>query len=194
MCAEHYQEKQAFLARKMVDYQCENHPDRSVTNWANEDHTAGWCTSCYDRFKLHGDPLEIVRNRLPSRNGANILSDEEALERWVDRSGGPDACWPWTDSVNQNGYGKVRGAGREGVYAHVLAYATWGGPIPEGYQVDHLCHNRELWCDPLDCGHRRCCNPAHLEPVTGADNLRRAAKRRHARKAWLAEQAEAESA
>jgi hypothetical protein len=35
------------------------------------------------------------------------------------------------------------------------------GPIPEGLQLDHLCRNRA------------CINPAHLEPVTNLENLRR---------------------
>jgi hypothetical protein len=37
------------------------------------------------------------------------------------------------------------------------------GPIPEGLTIDHLC--RAI----------RCVNPAHLEPVTNAENIRRAA-------------------
>ena len=37
----------------------------------------------------------------------------------------------------------------------------WVGPIPEGYDVDHLCFNS------------RCCNPVHLETVTHKENVRR---------------------
>lgn len=187
MCEEHFVEKKAFVARKLRDYQCANHPDRPAGNWANDEHTEGWCNACYDRFKLHGDPLVVKRDRLPSRGGANEFTDEEALERWVDKSGGPDACWHWTDKCTPGGYGKVRGAGRNGVYAHKLAYATWAGPIPEGWQVDHLCHNADLSCDPDDCMHRRCCNPKHLEPVTGTENLQRSHVRRKARAQYLAD-------
>lgn len=188
MCEAHYTAIRTFLGRKLKDFTCEHHPDRPAKNWANDEHTIAWCTSCYDRAKLHGDPLVVKRNRLPSGGGQNIITDEEALDRWVDKSGGPDACWPWTDSAVHNGYGRVRGAGRDGVYAHVLAYKTWVGPVPDGWQVDHLCHNRELWCVPTDCRHRLCCNPSHLEPVTGAENLRRAGRRRHEHRAYLAAQ------
>jgi hypothetical protein len=47
------------------------------------------------------------------------------------------------------------------------------GPVPEGLELDHLCENPP------------CCNPAHLEPVTHAENNRRAAQARQRRKALL---------
>jgi len=40
-------------------------------------------------------------------------------------------------------------------------YESVKGPIPPGFEPDHLCRNR------------RCINPAHLEPVTRRENLRR---------------------
>lgn len=46
-------------------------------------------------------------------------------------------------------------------YAHRWAYEHYVGPIPEGLQLDHLCRNTI------------CCNPAHLEPVTASENIRR---------------------
>jgi hypothetical protein len=55
--------------------------------------------------------------------------------------------------------------------AHRFAYELLVGPIPDGLALDHLC---------LTTG---CVNPAHLEPVTVAENSRRAAAHYHANRA-----------
>lgn len=95
----------------------------------------------------------------------------------VDSSGGPDACWPWTLSVIPNtGYGQMKNKLTGRVVAHRFAYEDKVGPIPEGHFVDHTCHNRDVSCaGGKECQHRRCCNPAHLEPVPDSrENSRRA--------------------
>lgn len=69
-------------------------------------------------------------------------------------------CWEWTAYVDRLGYGRFSWNGTMG-RAHRFAYALLVGPIPEGLELDHLCKVR--------C----CVNPAHLEPVTRQENIRR---------------------
>jgi hypothetical protein len=79
-------------------------------------------------------------------------------------------CWLWTGWTDRKGYGRftVRKPGPRsaralsgGIPAHRVAYLLSGLEIPPGLQLDHLCRVRP------------CCNPAHLEPVTSAENSRR---------------------
>lgn len=99
--------------------------------------------------------------------------DERTLTRFlskVDKNGpipphkpelGP--CWPWKPQAAFGGYGQFTANGKtQG--AHRVAYEHYIAPIPDGWEVDHLCRNRN------------CVNAAggHLEAVTRAENLRRA--------------------
>lgn len=98
-----------------------------------------------------------------------------ALERWEEKVDKTDSCWLWTGTINK-GYGLFKVNGRT-VRAHRWAYEQMVGPIPHGLQLDHLCHTENL-ADCLnadECLHRRCVNPAHLEPVTSRENVHRSA-------------------
>lgn len=71
----------------------------------------------------------------------------------------PDTgCWIWTGQLRK-GYGRYGGRP-----AHRISYEAFVGPIPEGLVIDHLCRNRAC-VRP---------HPDHLEPVTPAENDRRA--------------------
>lgn len=72
-------------------------------------------------------------------------------------------CWVlpigmWNDG---KGYRKVRWGAKVALYAHRAMYEIDVGPIPEGLVLDHGCRVH------------RCCNPAHLEPVTVEVNTAR---------------------
>lgn len=69
-------------------------------------------------------------------------------------------CWVWRWSVTSAGYGHFQYEGRVRL-AHVVYYERAHGPVPVGFQVDHLCKR------PL------CVNPQHLEAVTPAVNTYR---------------------
>ena len=100
--------------------------------------------------------------------------DIDTFWRRVDKSGGPDACWPWTGALNDHGYGVLRVVGGAFVRAHRHAYALTGHELPDELRLDHTCHN-DSGCTGYrkGCPHRRCCNPRHHEPVTAMINNRR---------------------
>lgn len=88
--------------------------------------------------------------------------------------GDPTSCWLWTGPRYRNGYGRFTHNGKARL-AHRAAYELFVGPIPDGLQIDHVCHNVDTGCiEPTGCTHRRCVNPSHLEAVSGSTNLARA--------------------
>lgn len=76
---------------------------------------------------------------------------------------GPNGCWEWLGQKNEKGYGIIGLGGKncKSIKAHCFSYLTLVCPIPEGFVVDHTCHNPS------------CVNPSHLEAVTQAVNLQR---------------------
>lgn len=114
----------------------------------------GWCSLHYTRFRRHGDP-----------EAGGPPKARTAIERFADmvRIVPCGGCWEWTGATGR-GYGRFRVGGRNGgrqVPAHRWLYEQMVCPVPDDLELDHLCRNRN------------CVNPAHLEPVTGSENLRR---------------------
>jgi hypothetical protein len=84
-------------------------------------------------------------------------------ERFWPRVEKTETCWNWTGRKQGSGYGAIE-LDRRSLLAHRVAFELTVGPIPEGLTLDHLCMNK------------LCVNPAHLEPVTASENVKRWAR------------------
>lgn len=128
------------------------------------------CPVCGGTFERKKTTHEQNIRRRPNRPTycsascrSSVRAPRTADDFWarVDRSGGPDACWPWmrgrSGRSGRFDYGATAWQGRTRG-SHVVAYEISYGPLPEGCLVCHSCDNPP------------CCNPAHLFPGTVATN------------------------
>lgn len=113
----------------------------------------GWCSKHYSRWQNTGSPTALRGHPVAAR------PIRERLRERIDTTAA-GGCWLWTGTLTDKGYGTVS-YNAQTQYVHRLMYELERGTIPDGHEIDHLCRNRA------------CCNPAHLEPVTGAENVRR---------------------
>ena len=89
------------------------------------------------------------------------LGGRGRLRVHVEDRGYETACWIWTAPLNsRDTYGRHLVNGQL-VCSYRAFYEAKHGPVEPGLQLDHLCRNPA------------CVNPAHLEPVTATENVRR---------------------
>lgn len=115
--------------------------------------------SALDALRATGDP-EPLYAALKAAGWRSPTAYEPTQRRILARmKEDPETgCWIWTGQLRR-GYGQFRGQP-----AHRISYEAFVEPIPEGLQIDHVCRNRAC-VRP---------HPEHLEPVTQAENDRRA--------------------
>lgn len=97
----------------------------------------GYCSVHYGRWQRGTDMNAPIREPYGSDK-----------ERFWDKVHKTSTCWNWT-GAKHNGYGIARANGKSNL-AHRLSYTWAKGEIPDGIQLDHMCHNRS------------CVRPDHL--------------------------------
>lgn len=70
-------------------------------------------------------------------------------------------CWLWAKPSHRDGYARARLNQKYQLVHRFMWKYAYDQPVPEGLELDHLCRNKA------------CVNPAHLEPVTHLENVRR---------------------
>jgi hypothetical protein len=115
-------------------------PERkcSVDGCDRPHHARGLCWKHYDRWRRYGSPLAARPNR------AVILVR------------GDDDHWLCT-CLDDAGYGQFWVGGTT-VRAHRIVYEDFVGPIPDGFEIDHICRVKA------------CANFRHLRLVTRKQN------------------------
>lgn len=124
-----------------------------ICRCATEPRVLGMCRNCYARHL--------------KRNGA--MPKPTVEQRFWARVNKTEGCWFWERPTNR-GYGLI-GVGYKSVLAHRFSYELHKGPIPEGMDIDHMCHNEDPDClGGETCPHRACVNPDHLVPASRKEN------------------------
>lgn len=107
----------------------------------------GVCKSHYGKAHREGTLDELPR--------VNFTNPEESFSARTEWQG---ECLIWTGSKDTHGYGQIYvGRGRR-TSSHRYAWERKMGDVPEGFMIDHLCHNRA------------CANHNHLRLASASQN------------------------
>lgn len=141
------------------------HGDPDFVSWTVQRRPAdGLCTvgGCNRPYYFSGVCVgHYARKRRRMSDTEGPLEDRtfDSEAAFAERTQWVDGCLEWVGWVSPDGYGKLKRGGRH-VFAHRYAWERVNGPIPEGAQIDHICHNPA------------CCNVHHLRLATHDENVR----------------------
>ena len=104
----------------------------------------------------------------------------QRFNRQTKYGNGDEKCLLWTGRTGRGGYGRFDLDDGTSIAVHRFVWQyVMGRDIPEGMQVDHMCHGSAVAAGTCagagdeGCRHRNCCNPQHLELVTASENTTR---------------------
>lgn len=106
--------------------------------------------------KVHA--MRSRRSEIPAGTPLDQLRSPALEERFWAKVVKSEGCWNWAAAKVHNGYGVFTLPDQQQV-AHKVAYRLCVGEVPEGYELDHACHNKS------------CVNPDHLRVVTRKQNI-----------------------
>lgn len=141
-----------------------------VDNCGRNAYIRGLCNAHYLRWRRHGDPLK-------GNNGFGPTPQDLNKRFWakVDKSGGPDACWPFREYRDRRGYGRVAcGSVKDGTARpQVASRIAYNLANPENPLGNRYCLH--------SCDNPPCCNPKHLRAGTQTENMKEASLKKRCR-------------
>jgi hypothetical protein len=125
-----------------------------------------FCDQCRREFRVYRSQRRSTKI-FCSRTCQDTARRQTAEDRLWSHTKKGDGCWLWTGHLNRFGYGRIRrGTVADGqVFAHVLAWESHFGSVPEGLHVLHRCDVPS------------CVRPDHLFLGTIAENNRDCAEK-----------------
>jgi len=116
---------------------------------------------CDDRIMAKGLCVKHYTRNI--RYGTTDLLDRRRSisERFWPKVEKTEGCWNWTGSKDRHGYGRLAGEGKGASpkRSHRVSFELANGPIPNGMDIDHICHNPA------------CVKPDHLRAATRKENM-----------------------
>lgn len=146
LCSTHYQQR--ISGKELTPIRRYSLREKEICkfNGCDRIHNAkGYCSAHYLQL-INGKTLKPLSGRAMSTH-----------ERFEEKISSKDGCWIWCGAKGNSGYGTFSLEGRM-VGAHRVSYMLYVGEIPEGMEVDHICHNAP------------CVNPDHLRILTREQN------------------------